>query len=140
MKLARKIFAEGRRAAGRHLVGSGGKRVETESSFVGGSFGLVAVHSQHRPQYGLRQNAYIDERNSFEQATRASARYLKDLAARYNGNWELAMAAYNTGAGNIDRAISRAGSQLLDDLSVHRAGNSQLRSKHSGGDPDCQES
>lgn len=62
-------------------------------------------------EYGLRQTAWIDERNSFEQATRASARYLKSLAARYNGDWELAMAAYNTGAGNIDRAISRAGSR-----------------------------
>lgn len=60
-------------------------------------------------EYGLRQTAWVDERNSFEQATRASARYLKSLATRYNGNWELAMAAYNTGAGNIDRAISRAG-------------------------------
>jgi membrane-bound lytic murein transglycosylase D len=60
-------------------------------------------------QYGLRQTAWVDERNSFEQATRASAKYLKDLSKRYNGNWELAMAAYNTGAGNIDRAISRAG-------------------------------
>lgn len=61
-------------------------------------------------QYGLRQTAWVDERNSYEQATRASAKYLKDLAKRYNGNWELAMAGYNTGAGNIDRAISRAGS------------------------------
>jgi membrane-bound lytic murein transglycosylase D len=61
-------------------------------------------------RFGLRQNAYIDERNSFEQSTRASAQYLKFLANRYNGNWELAMAAYNTGEGNIDRAISRAGS------------------------------
>jgi peptidoglycan lytic transglycosylase D len=60
-------------------------------------------------QYGLRQTAWIDERNSFEQATRASAKYLKDLATRYAGNWELAMAAYNTGAGNVDHAISRAG-------------------------------
>jgi len=60
-------------------------------------------------QYGLRQTAWVDERNSFQQATRASARYLKNLAKRYNGNWELAMAAYNTGAGNVDRAISRAG-------------------------------
>jgi len=60
-------------------------------------------------QFGLRQTAWIDERNSFEQATRASAKYLKSLAARYNGNWELAMAAYNTGAGNIDRGIARAG-------------------------------
>ena len=62
-------------------------------------------------QYGLRQTAWIDERNSFEKATRASARYLKWLANRYNGNWELAMGAYNTGEGNIDRAISRAGSR-----------------------------
>jgi membrane-bound lytic murein transglycosylase D len=60
-------------------------------------------------QFGLRQTAWVDERNSFEQATRASAKYLKSLAARYNGNWELAMAAYNTGAGNIDRGVSRAG-------------------------------
>ena len=60
-------------------------------------------------QFNLRQTAWIDERNSFEQATRASAKYLKTLAARYNGNWELAMAAYNTGAGNVDRGIARAG-------------------------------
>jgi peptidoglycan lytic transglycosylase D len=60
-------------------------------------------------QFGLRQTAWIDERNSYEQATRASAKYLKSLAARYNGNWELAMAAYNTGAGNVDRGIARAG-------------------------------
>ena len=59
--------------------------------------------------YGLRQTAWIDERNSLEQATRASARHLKDLAKRYDGDWELAMAAYNTGAGNVDRAIARAG-------------------------------
>jgi LysM repeat protein len=61
-------------------------------------------------RYGLRRTAYIDERNSFEKATRASAQYLKFLANRYNGNWELAMAAYNSGEGNVDRAIRRAGS------------------------------
>lgn len=60
-------------------------------------------------RFGLRRTAYVDERNSFEGATRASARYLKFLANRYNGNWELAMAAYNSGEGNVDRAISRAG-------------------------------
>ncbi len=60
-------------------------------------------------RYGLRRTAYLDERNSFEKATQASARYLKFLANRYNGNWELAMAAYNSGEGNVDRAISRAG-------------------------------
>jgi len=59
-------------------------------------------------RFGLRQTAYIDERNSFEKATRASARYLKWLHDQF-GNWELAMGAYNTGEGNIQRAIGRAG-------------------------------
>lgn len=60
-------------------------------------------------QYGLRQTAWVDERNSVEKATRASARHLRDLARYYNGNWELALGAYNTGRGNIDRAIRRVG-------------------------------
>lgn len=60
-------------------------------------------------RYGLQRTAYVDERNSFDEATRASARYLKFLANRYHGNWELAMAAYNSGEGNVDRAIRRAG-------------------------------
>lgn len=59
-------------------------------------------------RYGLQRNAYVDERNSFDEATRASARYLKFLYDRY-GNWELGMAAYNCGEGNVDRAIRRAG-------------------------------
>ncbi|MDQ3799453.1 MAG: transglycosylase SLT domain-containing protein [Acidobacteriota bacterium] len=60
-------------------------------------------------RYGLRRTAYIDERNGFEKATKASAQYLKFLANRYNGNWELALAAYNSGEGNVDKAIRRAG-------------------------------
>jgi membrane-bound lytic murein transglycosylase D len=59
-------------------------------------------------RFGLRQTAWVDERNSFEKATRASAKYLKWLHSRYN-NWELAIGAYNTGEGNVDRAIQRAG-------------------------------
>ena len=60
-------------------------------------------------QYGLRQDTWIDERSSFEKATRASARYLRWLADRYAGNWELAMAAYNSGEGRVDKAIARCG-------------------------------
>jgi membrane-bound lytic murein transglycosylase D len=59
-------------------------------------------------RYGLQRNAWVDERNSFEEATRASARYLKFLYNRY-GNWELGIAGYNCGEGNVDRAIRRAG-------------------------------
>ena len=71
--------------------------------------GLWQFISSTGAQYGLRQTAWVDERNGIEKPTHASARHLKDLARRYNGDWLLAMAAYNTGAGNIDRAISRAG-------------------------------
>jgi LysM repeat protein len=60
-------------------------------------------------RFGLQRTAYVDERNSFDEATRASARYLKFLANRYHGNWELAMAAYNSGEGNVDRAVRHAG-------------------------------
>jgi len=71
--------------------------------------GLWQFVSVTGAQYGLRQTAWVDERNGIEKPTAASARYLKDLARRYNGDWLLAMAAYNTGALNVDRAISRAG-------------------------------
>ncbi len=60
-------------------------------------------------RYGLRRTPQLDERNSFEKATRASAQFLKFLANRYNGNWELALAGYNSGEGNVDRAIRKAG-------------------------------
>ena len=62
-------------------------------------------------RFGLQRTAYVDERNSFDEATRASARYLKFLANRYHGNWELAMAAYNSGEGNVDRAVRLAGAE-----------------------------
>ena len=60
-------------------------------------------------RFGLRQTNYLDERHNYEKGARAAAQYLKFLANRYNGNWELAMAGYNSGEGNVDRAISRAG-------------------------------
>src|SRR6202008_5017262 len=109
MKLARKIFAEEGVPLDVTWLGQVESAWKPKAVSWAAASGLWQFIPSTGRMYGLRQNAYIDERNSYEQATRASARHLKDLAKRYNGNWELAMAAYNTGAGNIDRAISRAG-------------------------------
>lgn len=58
--------------------------------------------------YGLTQNGYLDERMDPLQSTRAAAKYLRALYARF-GDWELAIAAYNCGPGNILKAQKRAG-------------------------------
>jgi membrane-bound lytic murein transglycosylase D len=71
-------------------------------------------------RFGLTQNYWIDERSDPEKSTVSAARYLKWLSQRYNGNWELALAAYNTGEGNIDSAIARSGSR--DFWRIHRGG------------------
>jgi len=110
MRVARKIFAEEGVPLDITWLGQVESAWKTKAVSWAAASGLWQFIPSTGRMYQLRQNAYIDERNSIEQATRASARHLKDLAKRYNGNWELAMAAYNTGAGNVDRAIARAGS------------------------------
>jgi membrane-bound lytic murein transglycosylase D len=57
-------------------------------------------------QYGLKQDFFIDERSSVEKATVAAAQYLKNLYAMF-GDWNLALAGYNAGEGNVQRAIKR---------------------------------
>lgn len=58
--------------------------------------------------YGLEINSFVDERCDPLQSTRAACKYLKDLYRTYN-DWSLALAAYNCGPGNVNKAIARAG-------------------------------
>lgn len=61
--------------------------------------------------YGLRSDSYVDERCDVYKSTDAACRYLKDLH-RIFGNWELALAAYNCGPGNVNKAVRRSGGTL----------------------------
>jgi membrane-bound lytic murein transglycosylase D len=60
------------------------------------------------PYYGLTRNAYVDERFDPEKSTRAYARYMKFIYGVL-GDWYLAMAAYDHGAGNMQHAVERTG-------------------------------
>lgn len=58
--------------------------------------------------FGLHQDWYMDERMDPERSTEAACKYLKQLYTMFS-DWELAIAAYNTGPGNIRKAIRRSG-------------------------------
>jgi membrane-bound lytic murein transglycosylase D len=58
--------------------------------------------------YGLKANNYIDERFDPAKSTTAALLYLKDLYDMFQ-SWELAIAAYNCGPGNVKKAIKRSG-------------------------------
>ncbi|MGM0621805.1 MAG: transglycosylase SLT domain-containing protein [Bacteroidota bacterium] len=59
-------------------------------------------------QMGLEITSFVDERRDPVASTDAAVRYFQSLYNRY-GNWHLAIAAYNCGPGNVNRAIRRAG-------------------------------
>ncbi|HYG01568.1 MAG TPA: LysM peptidoglycan-binding domain-containing protein [Chryseosolibacter sp.] len=70
--------------------------------------GLWQFMSATGRYYGLNHDWYIDERMDPEKATDAACRYLRDLYRMFD-DWELALAAYNTGPGNVKKAIRRSG-------------------------------
>ena len=59
--------------------------------------------------YGLRGDAWVDERRDPVKATEAAARHFKDLYRQFK-SWPLALAAYNAGSGNVRLAMKRVGS------------------------------
>ena len=65
--------------------------------------------------YGLHIDSFVDERLDPVKSADAAAKYLKD-AYKIFGDWNLAIASYNCGAGNVQKAIKRAGSRQFWDI------------------------
>lgn len=59
-------------------------------------------------QYGLKVSSYVDERFDPIKSTEAACKYLRDLYNIFN-DWDLVLAAYNSGPGNVNKAIRRSG-------------------------------
>ncbi len=70
--------------------------------------------------FGLKMTPYVDQRRDPELATRAAARYLRRLYEMFDGSWPLALAAYNSGEGTVQRAIRRQGTDNYWSLHLPR--------------------
>ena len=77
-----------------------------------GAVGLWQFMPSTGKSYGLEINSLVDERRDPVRATEAACRYLKDLYAIYN-DWTLAIAAYNCGPGNVNKAMARSGGKTF---------------------------
>ena len=64
---------------------------------------------------GLQSNRWVDERRDVEKSTRAAIRHLKTLHSIFK-SWDLALAAYNGGAGHVKRAMLKTGTDTFWDL------------------------
>jgi membrane-bound lytic murein transglycosylase D len=73
-----------------------------------GAAGLWQMMYSTGTLMGLNCNSYIDERRDPVKATEAAAKYMKGLYDMY-GDWQLVLAAYNSGPGTVNKAIARAG-------------------------------
>ena len=73
-----------------------------------------------RGAYGLDRNGWVDERFDPEKSSRAYASYVKSLYNQF-GDWYLALAAYNWGPGNVQRAVMKTG--YADFWELYRRGN-----------------
>lgn len=72
-----------------------------------GAVGLWQFMLPTAKRYGLEVNSLVDERRDPYKSSYAAAKYLRDLYKIF-GDWNLVIAAYNCGPGNVDKAIRRA--------------------------------
>ncbi|MGX7667903.1 LysM peptidoglycan-binding domain-containing protein [Flavobacterium pedocola] len=75
-----------------------------------GASGLWQFMYETGKQYNLEVNSYVDERYDPLKATEAACQYFTNMY-RIFGDWDLVLASYNTGPGNIAKAIRRSGGQ-----------------------------
>jgi len=73
-----------------------------------GATGLWQFMYQTGKQFNLNVSSYVDERSDPYRATEAACKYLASLYKIF-GDWDLALAAYNSGPGNVNKAIRRSG-------------------------------
>jgi len=87
---------------------------QAESAFLpqavskAGARGMWQFMSFAGRKFGLEKTWWVDERQDPEKATHAAARDLRELYGQF-GDWYLAMAAYNSGAGTVQHAVERTG-------------------------------
>jgi membrane-bound lytic murein transglycosylase D len=73
-----------------------------------GATGLWQFMYQTGKQYGLKIDTYVDERSDPMKASKAATQYMKNMYSIF-GDWDLVLASYNTGPGNVAKAIRRSG-------------------------------
>ena len=73
-----------------------------------GATGLWQFMYQTGKQYNLNIDTYVDERSDPLKASKAATQYMKNMYAIF-GDWDLVLASYNTGPGNVAKAIRRSG-------------------------------